>query len=370
MKYVVFLGAFLFVVTPCISKTWTVDDDGPASFSNIQDAINAAKNYDTVVVKPGTYTGTGNYNISFKGKPITICSAEGPESTIVDCQEQGRGFIFASGEWRKSVLDGFTIKNGYIANDHGGGIYCKKTSPVIMNCHLIENKALDLDPSFMAFGGGLYVRSGSPRIVNCKFINNEGGWGGGLGIVLYSKAKVVNCEFIGNKAAHLGGGIFNSGENDTLAVNCSFFDNVAKRSHSILNNSSDIRLDNCVISNCIRLMETGSFTMNNCTLVKYAIVRNEATKIYAKNCIIWGASNKFVDTFPYMVSVKYSNVKGGWTGPGNIEQEPLFVDPDNNDYRLCINSPCIDAGNNNLLPLDSGDIDFDGKPHRIAALGC
>ena len=35
--------------------TWTVDDDGPADFSKIQDAINASSDGDTVFVYSGTY---------------------------------------------------------------------------------------------------------------------------------------------------------------------------------------------------------------------------------------------------------------------------------------------------------------------------
>jgi parallel beta-helix repeat protein len=36
-------------------KTWTVDDDGQADFSKIQEAINAASDGDTILVKPGAY---------------------------------------------------------------------------------------------------------------------------------------------------------------------------------------------------------------------------------------------------------------------------------------------------------------------------
>jgi len=36
-------------------KIWTVDDDGPADFHTIQEAINAAGNGDTIFVHNGTY---------------------------------------------------------------------------------------------------------------------------------------------------------------------------------------------------------------------------------------------------------------------------------------------------------------------------
>ena len=56
-------------------------------------------------------------------------------------RDQGRGFIFNSGETSTSVLDGFTITNGYVETEDGGGIYCENSSPIIKNCTLIGNNA-------------------------------------------------------------------------------------------------------------------------------------------------------------------------------------------------------------------------------------
>ena len=64
-------------------KTIYVDDDGPADFNNIQAAIDDANDGDTVLVAPGTYTGTGNRDISVS-KSITIRSEQGPLSCIID----------------------------------------------------------------------------------------------------------------------------------------------------------------------------------------------------------------------------------------------------------------------------------------------
>jgi hypothetical protein len=56
---------------------------------------------------------------------------------------------------------------------------------------------------------------------------------------------------------------------------------------------------------------------------------------------------------------------GGWTGTGNINADPLFVNPSGDDYRLCgtstVPSPCKDTGNNSYLPADVADLDWDGN---------
>ncbi|MFN9969887.1 MAG: hypothetical protein ACK58T_08315, partial [Phycisphaerae bacterium] len=46
----------------------------------------------------------------------------------------------------------------------------------------------------------------------------------------------------------------------------------------------------------------------------------------------------------------YSIVQGGFTGTGNLNINPLFVDQTNRDFRLQAASPAIDSGSNTLVP--------------------
>ncbi len=99
----------------------------PQDYPNIQDAINACQDFDTVVIAHGRYTGPGNRNINFRGKAITVRSTDPNNSqiiseTVIDCEGQGRGFTFYMGENADSTLSGLTITNGY--NLLGGAIYC------------------------------------------------------------------------------------------------------------------------------------------------------------------------------------------------------------------------------------------------------
>ena len=61
-------------------------------------------------------------------------------------------------------------------------------------------------------------------------------------------------------------------------------------------------------------------------------------------------------------------------GPGNIDIDPLFIDPDgpdddpdifeDNNYRLSADSPCIDAGDNTAVP-DDVTTDLNGNPRFV-----
>lgn len=125
----------------------------PSQYPTIQAAIDASVDGDVVIVADGVYTGTGNRDIDYLGKALTVRSENGPESCIIDCQASSgnrhRGFYFHTNETAAAVLDGFTIQNGYAPYTpacmySGGGILCQDgANPSIRNCILRENHAQD-----------------------------------------------------------------------------------------------------------------------------------------------------------------------------------------------------------------------------------
>jgi parallel beta-helix repeat protein len=173
----------------------TVDDDGIADFNNIQAAIVDANNGDMIIVADGTYTGDGNHDIRFWGKAITVRSRNGPGNSVVDCEGVGTGFAFADNEDANSVLEGFTIKNGY--SSVGGGIICSEGSPTITNCIISGNRA-------SGYGGAMLIYESSPTLINCTIVDN------------IADGSVLPQH----------GGIYNGGEN-TILTNCIVWGNRA-----------------------------------------------------------------------------------------------------------------------------------------------
>ena len=402
----------------------TILEVGPSGYpySSLQTAINDALTGDTVLVHDGTYYE----KINFSGKAITVKSANGPASTFIDGSSDGTVVTFENGESSGSVLDGFTIRNGNgfwgggilclsssptITNctisgnsaSSGGGIYCT-SSPTITNCTISGNWA--------GSGGGIYCyQSSSATITNCTISGNSASSGGGIYCYQSSSPTISNCTITGNWASYCGG-IYCILSSPTI-INCTITENQATSSSGTgagiyCEYFSSPTITNCTISGNwavsgggIYCYQSSSPTITNCTITgnwadygggiycynssptitNSTITGNTATfcggGIYCeysssptvKNSILWGdicdllptANEIWIDSSS--ITIIYSDIQGGYAGTGNINADPMFVDPTNGDLHLKPFSPCIDAGDNSApnLPLT----DIDGEDRKI-----
>lgn len=148
---------------------YVVNPAGGGTHTTIQSAINAATtDYKIIQVVAGLYQGSSNTGLDMGSKKLLLMSAQGASKTTLDCQSARRGIYVGA----DSVIDGFTVKNGAIAD--GAGIYCASGKSRFVNCVLLNNKA-------GGNGGAFYVAAGSPSFVHCTVAGNSAA-GSGHGI--------------------------------------------------------------------------------------------------------------------------------------------------------------------------------------------
>jgi parallel beta-helix repeat protein len=349
----------------------------PQDYPTIQAAIDAAGESEWVVVADGVYTGSGNRNLDFHGKDITLRSASGnPATCIIDCELGGRGFYFHNGETTQAIVDGFTIRNGNVTGfgaggPNGGGVCFTSASATLRNC-IIENNMV---PGGMVgsggpppgLGGGLYCYAASPTLVNCIVKGNIGfgpiSVGGGVCCDANSDLTLMHCTIEGNTIASEGGGIDCYDSNITL-TGCAIRGNTVSGSDlsgggGLALLSTTASLTNCVISGNTTAGYPGgggvycssaSPMLTNCTISGNIAstggggVHSEYASPILNNCILWGNTPAQIYRTSGNPAVSYCDVQGGYTGTGNINADPLFLDTSKGDYHLAANSPCIDTG--------------------------
>jgi len=76
------------------------------------------------------------------------------------------------------------------------------------------------------------------------------------------------------------------------------------------------------------------------------------------NTILWLNTPEQISSQGSTIEVTYSNVEGGFEGTGNINSDPLFVDPTAGDFFLQSVSPCIDRADEDAAP----ELDMEGNP--------
>ncbi len=207
------LSIAIFLPVICSGAVIHVPGDQPT----IQAGINEAVDGDTVLIADGTYTGYGNIGLSFWGTSLILCSANGPEKTIIECENLDRGMNFSAAD-NDVFIDGVTIRNGCgIELNLGGGIY-SRGSPIIYNCRIQNCTGY--------FGAGIYCDNSSSTIDNCTIENNISEGSGG-GISVFSSEITISNTLFKNNSARDSGGAIKCNMSDPVIMNCRFSGNYA-----------------------------------------------------------------------------------------------------------------------------------------------
>jgi len=202
-----------------------------------------------------------------------------------------------------------TIITGNTANI-GGGINGSGYGSTLSNVIISDNTAIEN-------GGGIYLVGGSWEITNSTISGNTGTFGGGIYYDMESEPRISHSSIVDNTATAGGGGIY-----------CYFWSHGSFENVTMVNNNAP----------------SGS--------VFYCLESNQVML----NSILWNNSQEEIYLDYAEITITYSDIQGGWEGIGNIDLDPLFQDPENEDYQLQPGSPCIDAADPNSPPDPDGTI--------------
>ena len=290
----------------------------PGDYSSIQAAINAANDWDAVLVENGTYF---EGNLDFQGKSIAVRSLNGPEFCTIDSQNTSRCFWFHNGENEDSALIGFTITNGNSAGSGGGGIRCEGDSdPMISNCVIEYNTTTDT-------GGGIHCSSSSPLIINCIIANNTGNSAGGISCSSSSNPVLKNCLIADNAVVDAGGGVYFYGNCYPELINC-----------TIANNSAGGNAG-------------GIYAYDSYPMLDNTIIWGNTAVGTGEQILVGGTTEIMLNLCCYSTNV------GDIAGSGTvspfwcINNDPQFRNSATGDYKLKCGSPCFDRAY-------EGDIDW------------
>lgn len=251
-------------------------------------------------------------------------------------------------------------------------------------------------------GGAVYADQSRLTLERCSFVANTAGRGNG-GAIAGAGDNVAwlvanSCDFIDNWALLGTGGalsipsVYWSGISDANALtHCRFAENRSEAGGGLATDGGEWVLHGCVFTgNTAEYGGAADLLFCTATVTNSVFCFNEATSgfgngIYNNADLIIGNSILYDNSGQYELAqlftppccgysaVNYSCLQG-WTGTlegeGTFDADPLFVDPAgadgmlgtvDDDFRLAVGSPCIDAGDNTVVPADSFDLDGDGN---------
>ena len=375
----------LFCVSPAVATTHYVDVSNAApvapytnwatASTNIQMAIVWSDSGDEILVAPGTYLLAGAPVELPIDKTLTLRSAI-RRAAVVDAQGLSQGLVILG---TNSVVEGFTVRNGFLGIGYGAGIALGRAA-VVRDCLVTDNHS--------SSGGGIMIGGGATNalVEDCTIAGNVAVNGPGGGLVLYdnSYGRVNRCVISNNVAATYGGGVWI--QHGGSVSNCRIVGNQALGEdgggiHMVCEGTTNpATVVNCVIAGNGAARNGGGLYASgpagtlspvaNCTIVSNAAGQDGGgayahTARFINDILYFNSAPTNANLEPHMeiLSCIISNccTTSNYFWP-NITNAPAFVDAGAGDFRLATASFCIDAGTTNGAPRS--DIEGNPRPRR------
>ncbi len=398
------------ILTGAFASDTSPDNDAePPTPGNSSRIILTGREIDETTVLDGlTITRASSYGMELQpGSPsIYRChfvdngsegiSASECNSVLLDCTfvENGEIGIDVSGPANLTLTGCAFVENGR------GGIDVWDCNGVLTNCtfernghgsgsragfHCYQGNLRMTDCRFAEHGDGAIDSSGTLDLLRCSFLANTDeaaikhsgtlmarkcvfrsnrGWARAT-VECLQTATLIDCDFTANAFRHAGAidaagsltltncrFVGNSGSFFTGAVlidvdmlnarGCLFAGNAGPWAGAISNRSAPV----LQLSNCTFAGNRGRPNTIDHWPITPAIAR-------MTQCIVWDGPDPFTPhpEVPSEIVVTNSNVQGGYPGEGNVDIDPLFVDPgywDTNDTPADANDDVWIAGDYHL----------------------
>ncbi|MDP6519166.1 MAG: right-handed parallel beta-helix repeat-containing protein [Planctomycetota bacterium] len=261
------------------------------------------------------------------------------------------------------VFQDCTMTQNYSARD-GGGLHFTNNSQALISSSSIRGNRAFRD------GGGAGVDAALPEFYQTDVIKNScGRYGGGIFAENNSSLTFEGGRIWRNSAMRKhGGGLYLNSCSDILLRNCAISRNDSGQSGGGIycQNSSTPRIEGCEITDNLAskngggiylvssspLIDHCTFSLNEALTAGSAIYGRNMSRPVVQNSILWGDLNNEIILLvgynggqpnPHTAPITFSNIEGMWPGLGNINADPLFVNPGNGNFRLRAASPCRGA---------------------------
>lgn len=378
-----------------VAPAWTTVFHPGYEPGAIQEALWAAADSDTVLVRPGLYLD----DIDFPARGIALMAEHpDPRATVLG-SAHGSSLTIHRAPTGIQRVSGFTIRDRYQAvrieadyppvgellfervifeNNGPGGVLADHLGRVaFVDCSFNGNSNADLSP------GGILRLHGVNKFERCVFEDNASSVGGSTGrggLIVMGKSRagyfetltLRDCRFMRNHTLGAGGVLFTDVLSQIEITGCRFEDNSAGVAGGALYvGDANVEIhDNVFIGNkapqasAVRLSGVGSQNFERNTIVAGSGQESEAVRVtssimtvrlYANiiaystgAAVSWGGGPGTQSCNDFYANAGGAVVGAPPAGMTNFELDPRFCDLKSRDLRLAADSPCLDS-----LPLCS-----------------
>ena len=364
-KKVAIYGGFTGSETARSQRDWVTNVttvDGQNTVGCFYTTVDAT--IDGFTITRGYKSGSGDVDKGagiLNGDPsLGAPPADAPDLTVANCIfYRNESFLKSGGAICNFTSAGnltitASIFTENFGDEQGGAIRVQKGNTTITDCVFTGNK---IKKDTGGVGGAVAISNtaGTAVIERCTFTENKCRDAGAVSADV--NVTISRCIFKNNNpviAAPRYGTVGSRGDLPVTVTNCLFYGNRVQYGGGIAINGSgtneNLNVMNCTFANNI-LVGTGA------TGGAIYSLKTGGTAFNVTNCILWGNTNTNEIAGPtgfLLPTVSYTDTdQAGYAGSnGNINQDPLFVDPINSDFHIQGISPCINTATSSSAPSD------------------